>query len=83
MIGSLPLIAVGQQHDKARALIPLLFGRGNELVDDRLRTVHKIAKLRFPQHKRIGSLDGEAVFEGESGVFAEERVVNPQSCLVV
>jgi len=34
-------------------LAPLIFRGGDVLIDDGLRAVYKVAKLRFPQHKRI------------------------------
>ena len=53
VVRALALVAVGeQQHDRA-TLAPLLLGRGDELVDDRLRAVDEVAELRLPAHQRV------------------------------
>ena len=53
-------------------LAPLLFGAGDELVDDDLRAVHEVAELRFPHHERAGIGDGVAVLESEDAVLGEQ-----------
>jgi hypothetical protein len=55
---------VGKQHDQARLALPLLLAGRDELVHDHLRPVGKIAKLRFPEHQRIGILLHDAARSG-------------------
>ena len=83
VVGALALVAVGEQQHDARALAPLLLGRGDELVDDGLGAVGEVAELRLPQHERVGALDRVAVLEAHRGVLAEQRVVDPELRLVV
>ena len=66
MFGALPFVAVGQQHHQTRHPQPLGFGGGNELVDDDLSTVGKIAELRFPQRQRLGLGGRVAVFKAQN-----------------
>jgi hypothetical protein len=51
---ALALVAVRQQHYQATHLSPLGFAARYELVNHRLGSIEKIAKLGFPQYKRIG-----------------------------
>ena len=51
MLRPLAFVAVRQQHHQAAVLAPLLFGAGDELIDDDLRAVHEVAELRFPHHE--------------------------------
>ena len=83
VVRALALVAVGEQHDDARALSPLLFGGGNEFVNNRLGTVGKVTELGFPENKGVGALHRVAVLKTESGILAEQRVVDPESCLAV
>ena len=62
-------------HETA-ALAPLVLGRDDELVDDRLRAVAEVAELRFPAHERVVVGDRVAVLEAERGELGEHRVVD-------
>ena len=53
MLRALAFIAMRQQHRQPRCLLPLVFAGCYVLIDDRLRDVIEIAKLRFPHHQRI------------------------------
>src|SRR5580692_10610420 len=57
------LVSVWQQQRQPRGLPPLGQPRHDELVDDHLRRVHKIAELRLPQHKRLRRLLAVAILE--------------------
>ena len=52
VLGTLALVAVGQQHDQAGVLVPLVLGGHQELVDDDLGAVHEVAELGLPDHER-------------------------------
>ena len=41
--------------------LPLLFRRGNKLVDDDLSTVAEVTELRLPQHQSHGRFHGKPV----------------------
>ena len=74
VLGALAFVAVRQEHHQAAELLPLAFGGGDELVDDRLRAVHEVAELRFPDHQvaRVGG--AEAVLEPEHRQLRKHRV---------
>ena len=74
----MPFVAVRQQHDESRALAPLVIGCHEELIDDDLRAVDKVAELGFPQRQHFWTFDGVAVLEAERRVLAEQRVVDPE-----
>jgi hypothetical protein len=69
--------------ERRRLLAPLLVGRGDVLVDDRLGAVREVAELRLPQGEGVGTLDGVAVLEGHRRILAEKRVVDVEAALVV
>src|SRR5215470_15151742 len=81
MFGSLSLIAVGQkQHQRGKAGPFLLRGR-DIMIDDRLRSRIEIAKLRLPEHKRLGMGPAISIFEGKTGKFRKRRIVDPEKGL--
>src|SRR5436853_382687 len=63
MLGTLALKPVRQEQNQTARLIPLGFSGNNELIDNDLRAICKIAKLRFPHDKsqRIGNAIPEFV----------------------
>src|ERR1700691_4152710 len=78
----LAFVAVRQEQYDTRKQAPLGFARGNELIDDGLRDVHKIAELGFPENKRFRIVAAVAVFEAEHAGFRKSRVVNAAAGLV-
>ena len=81
MFRALAFVAVRQQqHDPARPL-PFRFRRDDELIDDGLRAVRKIAELRFPQAKHVWIIERVAVIESEHRGFGEQTVVNANARL--
>src|SRR5580704_554091 len=82
MLRALPFVAVRQQQNQAARLAPFGFGAGNEIIDENLSAVRKIAELRFPenQSKRIGQAVTE--FETHHGVFAERRIEHIEPRLI-
>src|SRR5260370_23892217 len=82
MLRSLALIAVRQKHYKARWEVPLVFARADELIDDHLRAVGKIAELRFPQDERLGIVAAESVFETQAARSGKRRVVDFAESLI-
>ena len=65
MLRPLAFVAVRQQHGEAAVASPFGFAGGDELVNQHLRAVGKVAELRFPdgQPQRLGG--GVAVFKAE------------------
>ena len=76
MFRALALIPVRQQQHDAGGQIPLVLARADELIDDHLRAVGKIAELRFPQHQRFRIVAAIAVFETQHAGFGKRGVVN-------
>src|SRR5215203_5495494 len=71
---SLSLVTVRQQHPDARSLFPLIFRSRDVLVDDRLRAVAKITKLRFPQNERILRDHRIAILKPQYALFRQRAV---------
>src|ERR1700739_112441 len=76
MFRPLAFITVRKQHDQAGEQAPLVFAGHNKLVDDDLRAVSEIAKLRFPQSQAIRIVAAESVLKAQYGGFREDRVVS-------
>src|SRR5690349_5935148 len=74
MLGALPFEAVRQQQNEAARLIPLRFGRNDELVDNDLPAIYEIAKLGLPHYKRERIGNAIAEFEAHGGEFAQQAV---------
>ncbi len=74
VLRTLTFEAVRQEQNEAARLIPLGFRRDDELIDNNLRAIHKVAELRFPhdQRERIGNTVPEFIAHG--GKFAEEAI---------
>src|SRR5277367_7136790 len=62
VLGTLAVVPVREKHDDAGEQPPLSFASGNELIDDRLRTVNEVAELRLPEDEGFGIVAGVAVF---------------------
>jgi hypothetical protein len=63
VLGTLTVITVRQGDDETRALQPLGFTRGNELVNDTLSVVGKVTELGLPHDEGVGRGQGVTVFE--------------------
>ena len=81
MLRPLAFVAVRQQqHDAARPL-PFRFRRDDELIDDDLRAVRKIAELRFPEAEHVRIIERVTVIEPEHRGLGEQAVVNADARL--
>src|SRR5207302_4938510 len=76
MFGARSLKPVRQEQPQAAETLPFVFGAGDELIDDRLRNVPKIAVLRFPEHQPVRPIQAVSVFEAEHAGFGKRAVVN-------
>ena len=74
VLGALPFLPVRQEQHEAAALVPLLLGAGDELVDDDLRAVREVAELRLPEDERRRVGHRVAELEAHDGVLGEEAV---------
>src|ERR1700722_17342985 len=70
MLWTLSFEAMRQQQDESAGLVPFGFGRDDELIDDDLRAVDKIAELSFPHDKRQGIGHAIAKLKTHDGIFA-------------
>ena len=83
MLGAFAFEGVRQeQHDAAEAA-PLVFGTGDELVDDHLGRVDEVAELGFPEDEAFGVVERVAVLETQRAGFAERAVDDIDAGLVV
>ena len=66
---TLSFIAMRQQHHEAIGAQPFRFTGGNKLIDHGLRTIHEVAKLRFPKHQCLGFGTRIAIFKTQHAEF--------------
>src|SRR5215207_6536468 len=71
---SLSLVTMRQQHHDSRRLLPLVFRSCDVLIDDRLRAVTKISKLRFPQNECALRNDRIPVLKPQHAFFRQRAV---------
>ena len=82
MLGPLAFEAVRQQQHEAAQPPPLLFGAGDELVDDHLGGVDEVAELRLPQHQPVRAVEAVAVLEAQHAGLGQRAVVDLDRRLV-
>src|ERR1700761_6538998 len=83
MLRPLSFITVREKNDNAAQQSPLVLARRDELVDDDLRTVGKIAELRLPHHQRFGIIAAVAVLKAEHSSLREDRVIHLKLRLII
>src|SRR5271169_6402550 len=66
MFRALAFVAVREKEHEAGRQTPLVFAGADELIDNDLCPVHKIAELRFPEDQALGIVPRKAVFEAEA-----------------
>jgi len=71
VLGTLTIVTVGQQHGKTSALEPLLFTRGDELINDALSVVGKVTELSLPENEGVGVDKGVSELEAKSTKLGE------------
>src|SRR5262245_20513697 len=81
MLRTLPFVAVRQQEHESAHPLPFRLGTSDELIQNRLRSVCKIAKLSFPhdQRSRIGG--AISIFEAQNAEFRKNRVDHGETAL--
>src|ERR1700687_150419 len=74
MLGALALVPVRKEQGQSREAAPLGLAGTDELIDDDLCPVAKIAELAFPNRKAMRFRRGESVFESHDRFFGQYRV---------
>lgn len=82
MFGALALVSMGKKHHHSGQQTPLIFARGDELIDDDLRAIGEITELRFPEHESLREIAAEAVFEAENGGLGKGRIIDFEPALI-
>src|SRR5271156_1144721 len=62
-----------QQDDQATLVAPLAFTGRDVLIDDHLRVVHEVAKLRFPDNQIASALKCVSIFKSEDRFLGKRR----------
>ena len=78
MFRTLTVVAVRQDGGQTAETTPLGFAGRQELVDGHLRTVGKVAELRFPNSQFVGRGAGETIFERHDRFFIQDGVDNEE-----
>lgn len=73
------LVAVRQQHDEAGLTSPFGLTRRNELVNNALSSVGKVAELGLPNDQRVGIGQRVAELEAQNGKLGQRAVAD---CIV-
>ncbi len=76
VLRSLPFISMRQQQHQPAQQSPFVFCRGKKLIDDDLRAVGEVAKLRFPQHQGFRIIAAEAILETHHSRLRQHGVVD-------
>ena len=69
MLRTLAFVTVWQQHHQSAHAQPLCFAGGDELVDDDLSAVGKVAELGFPKHQHLRFSQAVTVLEAQDAGF--------------
>ena len=82
MLWPLAFKPVRQQHNQPTHLFPFGLGTGNKLIDNHLRAIGKIAKLRFPYRQFFGVGITHAKFKAQHRQFRQHGIIDPESALI-
>src|ERR1700730_6327448 len=74
MLGALALVPMRKEQGQSREAAPLGLAGTDELVDDDLCPIAKIAELAFPNRQAMRFRRGESVFESHHRLFRQHRV---------
>src|SRR6202011_74999 len=74
MLGTLALVPVRKEQGQSRETPPLGLAGTDELIDDDLCPIAKIAELAFPNRQAMRFRRGESVFESHDRFFRQYRV---------
>ncbi len=71
MFWTVTVVAVREEQRQTSLAQPLRFARGDELIDNNLRRVGKIAKLRFPNDQRVRIVQRISELKTEDAEFRQ------------
>src|ERR1700681_2211252 len=83
MLRALPLVAVRQKQSEPANPAPFGFAGADELIDDYLCSVRKVAKLAFPDDERVGLGRRITVLEAHDRLLREDRIDDLETRLVL
>mmetsp|Transcript_71767 Transcript_71767/g.171491 ORF Transcript_71767/g.171491 Transcript_71767/m.171491 type:complete len:583 (-) Transcript_71767:337-2085(-) len=81
VLRSLAHVAVGEEHDQAGLLKPLVLPSRNKLVDHHLRRVGEVTELCFPKDQCARVLVAVAQLEAQHAIFRKDGVPRDESFL--
>src|SRR5437588_2591161 len=82
MLRPLTFVAVRQQQHEPAVALPFCLARGEELIDDDLCAVSKVAELRFPEDELVRRVKRIPVFEAQYRGLGEEAIVDHEPRLL-
>ena len=82
VLGSLAVVAVGEEKSQAGGGAPFRFGGADVLIDLGLGAVGEITELSFPEDEHIRAVEGVAVIEAENGGFGKGAIVDAEGRLI-
>ena len=65
MFWALPFHTVWQKQNDTAQSTPFVFRADDELIDNHLRRVAEVAKLRFPHHERVGIVKAVSILKAQ------------------
>src|SRR5699024_7763471 len=74
VLGTLPLVTMGQHQGKATVTAPFGLTRRDELVNNNLGTIGKVTELSLPDGEYIGLGGRVAILECHYSLFGEYRI---------
>src|SRR5579863_9254488 len=80
MLWPLPFVSMRQEQQKPGLLPPFCTPRGDELVNNHLTGVGKVAKLRLPQHQSFRSMDAIAILKTQRTGLAQRTIIDRERC---
>ena len=74
MLGPHSFEAVRQQQHHAAEPAPLVFGAGDELIDDHLGRIDEVAELGLPHDQAVGAIQAIAILEAQHARLGQRAV---------
>src|ERR1051325_7914578 len=81
VLRSLTFVTMWQEHHESRCLFPFILRRRDVLIDDCLRTVPKVAKLRLPKNQGTLRDYRITIFESQHTFFRYRTVKHFEASL--
>src|ERR1700683_3967418 len=78
MFGPLAFVPVRQQKDNPAGPLPFGFRTHDELVNDDLSAIYKIAELRFPKAKHVRIIERITIVKSQHSRLRQHAVVDTE-----